>query len=383
MANRQTLWVGLIIAFLLGYSVPAWAASSGSTQPSAITTLPAYYGFTKTVTLTNQGRNPALNVKTKIVLSAPKNAYAHVTLSGYSQEPSSTYRDANGNLIGVYTWSSLKPKKSVTITLHYQATSSDISYRLPHSYPHYNTSSALYQRYTNPGWEASKINTDAPPIKAKVDQLVRGLTNPYQRAQVLFHWVAYHIRYNYKLKASGSALKTFQTRLGICSDIADLYVSMLRTDGIPARLISGYVTNNGTGHGGFHQWVQFYLPRVGWVVADPTWGRYGYFAGLEDDWHIPLYDGIRPDISVHWQYANHTASNAPYLAIHYHYHFVTEQSSPQAHHVKLPLVSVTPPVSSHHNALAVAQSSLQSEWHGLVAFFHQYIIRLKIVLASL
>lgn len=384
MPIRRMLLMTLAVAMVVaGGSVPALAASSGTvSQPLAVTTRPAYYGFTKTVTLTNKGNAPALNVKADVVLLAPASAYANVTLVGYSMEPSSTYRDPNGNLIGVYTWPSLKAKQSVTITLHYQATSSDISYRLPKTYASYDTTSQIYARYTNPKLEKSKIDADTSAIKALDQKLLGTTTNPEQRAQILFNWVAYHIRYNYSLKASGSALATLKSRLGICSDIADLYVSMLRTDGIPARLIGGYVTDNGAGQGGFHQWVEYYLPNTGWVVADPTWGRYGYFGALQDDWHIPLYDGIRPDISVHWQYAKTSASASPYLSINYHYHFTTEQSPSAVRHVKLPLVSVTPPVAKHHAALVVAQT-FQTEWHHVVSFFHQYVLRLKIALESL
>lgn len=386
MPIRRMLWTATLVAMLGGaasMSTPARAASSGTvSQPLAITTQPAYYRFTKTVTLTNRGRTPALNVTADVVLLAPASAYADVTLVGYSQEPASTVRDANGNLIGVYRWSTLKSGQSVTITLHYQATSSDISYRLPRVYASYNTNSALYQRYTSTALESRQVDAGAPAIQKLDQQVVGTVTNPAQRAQLLFHWVAYHIHYNYSLKASGSALATLRSRRGICSDIADLYVSMLRTDGIPARLIGGYVTNNGSGHGGFHQWVEFYLPQSGWVVADPTWGRYGYFAALQDDWHIPLYDGIRPDISVHWQYAQMSAGASPYLAIHYHYHFSTEQSPPQVRHVKLPLVSVTPPVAQHGAQVAVG-ARFHSDWQRLVGFFHQYLLRLKIALESL
>ena len=385
MPFRQRLMAGgvWLLAVLATWSAPAGAtASHAISQPLAVTTLPAYYVFTKTVTLTNTGSASALNVNADIVLLAPTSAYAHVSLVGYSKEPSSTYRDKNGNLIGVFTWTTLKAKQSVTITLHYQATSSDISYHLGASYPNYNQKSAVYESYTNPRREASKVDTGAPAIQALDQQLVGNLSNPYQRAQVLFTWVSTHIRYNYSLKASGSALATLQTRLGICSDIADLYVSMLRTDGIPARLIGGYVTDNGAGQGGFHQWVEFYLPKTGWVVADPTWGRYGYFAALQDDWHIPLYDGIRPDISIHWQYAKTGSSESPYLTINYHYRFATEQSQPVFRHVKLPLVSVTPPVAQHHAALVVART-VHSSWQKVVTFVHQYVLRLKIILASL
>ncbi len=367
----------LSTALLAGTQGAAQAAAQTGSRSYAVTTMPAYYSYTKTVTFANTGNAPALNVRADVVLMAPKSAYAKVDLVGYSEEPNATFRDTNGNLIAVYDYSRIKPGRSVTIRLQYQATSSDVSYRLPKTYAPYNTASALYIKYTNPKLEAAQVNTGAPAIKALDANLVGHLTNPYQRAQVLFNWVAQNIRYNYSLKASGSALATLRSRLGICSDIADLYVSLLRTDHIPARLIGGYVTNNGAGQGGFHQWVQFYLPHTGWVAADPTWGRFGYFAALEDNWHIPLYDGIRSDISVHWQYAK-SSSRSPYLAIHYHYHFTSEKNLSPERSAPLPIARVAPPVSKQPAVLNVV-----SEWGRILHFFGQYVTRLKIGLESL
>ncbi|AEJ41840.1 transglutaminase domain protein [Sulfobacillus acidophilus TPY] len=372
----------LSIWLALGINMPAFAQTTGNlTDPYAITSLPAYYGFTKTVTITNQGQAPALNVVSHIVLLPPATPYAHVTLTGYSTMPDSTFRDQYGNLIGVYQWPDILPGHSVTLTFTYQDTSENIAYRLPSEYPPYNQASAIYREYTNPRLEAQAVNTDAPAIRALVNQLTHGLTNPYQRAQILFNWVAQNIQYNYSLKASGSALATLKSRLGICSDIADLYVSMLRTDGIPARFVGGYVTNNGDGQGGFHQWTEFYLPRVGWVVADPTWGRFGYFAALQDDWHIPLYDGIRSDISVHWQYAK-SGTTRPYLTIGYHYHFSTEQSPPVTKSLALPVSGSFPTVSLHHTRLGF-WAMLRIDARRWVAALDSYWIRLKLAIENL
>lgn len=350
-------------------SVPVQAASS----PHYVTALPAYYGFSKTITLTNTGKSTALNVSAHVVLLGPTTPYAHVTLTGESRSPAHTFKDQFGNVIGQFDWSRLKPGQSVTLTLHYQATSSDITYHVPLQLPSYSHN-ALYKFYTNPHLEHSKgVDTGAPQIVQLDKTVTRGIASPYLQAHAMFNWIVHNIRYNYSLKPSGSALNTLSSHLGICSDFAELYVSMLRTKGIPARLVGGYVTNNGANQGGFHQWVEFYLPKFGWVVADPTWGRLGYFAALQDDWHIPLYDGIRSDISVHWQYAS-TSIGRPNLAIHYHYLFVTEQSAPTTKSVNLPLLSVPPAVSVHHAELSPWQSLLL-HWKHLLEVTYTQIIK--------
>lgn len=335
---RALLWAGIIVT--LGPAATAAAASS------ATASLPAYYAFTKTVTFTNHGQADALDVNAHVVLLPPATPYATVQLDSESRAPAETHYDAYGNLIGVFRWPVIRPGQTVTLTLKFQAVSYDVAYRLPSSYSPYDTKSRIYRFYTNPALEASDgVNTGAASIARLDQQVTAGMTSPAQRAQALFAWIVGNIHYNYSLHASGSAVTTLRTHLGICSDFADLYVAMLRTDGIPARLIGGYVTNNGGGTGGFHQWTEFYLPAIGWVVADPTWGRYGYFAALEDDWHIPLYDGIRSDISVHWQYS--TANNGrPNLGIGYHYAF-TAESAPPLKTAPRPLIAVKLPATAH------------------------------------
>ncbi len=359
MFKRGWWTIALGAALLLWLSPLASASHRSQPQLSstdAITALPAYYRFTKTVTITNKSHVTALNVNAHVVLLAPQTSYSTVSLSSASVNPNSTHHDQFGNLIGVYSWPELKPGQSKTIVLHYVATSSDVSYKLPRTYPAYNTKSSIYKTYTNPKLEYSQgVNTDAPSLVALDHQITHATQNPYQKAQAIFQWIVHNINYNYTLKPSGSAVATLQSHLGICSDFADLYTALLRTDHIPAQLIGGYVTNNGAGQGGFHQWVEFYLPSAGWVVADPTWGRLGYFATLQDNWHIPLYDGIRQDIRVHWYYSTAGLTTAQSKAlsnqiqIAYHYTFHTTQAPPATPVKTRPILSVKskPQVTAH------------------------------------
>ncbi|CAB1130196.1 TGc domain-containing protein [Candidatus Hydrogenisulfobacillus filiaventi] len=291
-------------------------------DPYARVADPAYYRVTKTVTLTNTGQGTAYGVEARIKLLPPPTPYARLVLTGASRAPQAVVRDREGNEVAIYQAGRLGPGRSFTVVLHYQAESAEVFYHLPVALPAYTTTAAVYRTFTAPALEAAAgVNTGAPAIAALDRALTAGVDDPARRAWLLFHWITEHIAYNYHLVPAGGALAVLRTRSGICSDFADLYTAMLRTDGIPARLVSGYVTSNGDGEGGFHQWVEFYLPRVGWVASDPTWGAYGYFAALNDNWHIPLYDGVGADVAVHWHYA---AGPRPYVAIRYHYHFAAE-----------------------------------------------------------
>jgi Transglutaminase-like superfamily/Domain of unknown function (DUF4129) len=72
----------------------------------------------------------------------------------------------------------------------------------------------------------------------------------------------------------------FETRRGFCEQIASSMAVLLRTLGIPTRLVTGYgpgTRNPLTGYlevrqSDAHAWVEVWYPLVGWVPYDPTFG---------------------------------------------------------------------------------------------------------------
>ena len=90
-------------------------------------------------------------------------------------------------------------------------------------------------------------------------------------------------------------------RRGVCQDFAHLYIGCVRSVGLAARYVSGYIETDplpGTpklqGADASHAWCSVYLPPFGWIDVDPTndqlppqrhvtigWGRdYGDIAPL-------------------------------------------------------------------------------------------------------
>lgn len=74
---------------------------------------------------------------------------------------------------------------------------------------------------------------------------------------------------------------TLQLGSGSCRDFAVLMMEAVRTLGMAARFVSGYLyvpSRDGSGHvggGSSHAWVQVYLPGAGWIEFDPTNGIVG------------------------------------------------------------------------------------------------------------
>jgi transglutaminase-like putative cysteine protease len=86
---------------------------------------------------------------------------------------------------------------------------------------------------------------------------------------------------------STAVTEVLEKRRGVCQDFAHLMISCLRSRGLPARYVSGYLRTNTTlaegpeklvGDGASHAWVAVWSPPYGWVEFDPT---NGCFAGTD------------------------------------------------------------------------------------------------------
>jgi len=73
--------------------------------------------------------------------------------------------------------------------------------------------------------------------------------------------------------------EVLRTRRGVCQDFAHLMLSGLRSLGLPARYVSGYLETAPppgkarlVGADASHAWVQLWVPGFGWVDLDPTNG---------------------------------------------------------------------------------------------------------------
>lgn len=100
------------------------------------------------------------------------------------------------------------------------------------------------------------------PDDDKVEQVVADVVDSGMSsgevAFELFRWMADELDYDKARLEADDLLEPAQTidnNGGVCRDLAALYVSLLRSAGVPARLVTGYL---GGEVNGFHAWVEFY-----------------------------------------------------------------------------------------------------------------------------
>lgn len=94
-------------------------------------------------------------------------------------------------------------------------------------------------------------------------------------ARAIYDWVVDNVEYK-KVGTGWGNGDTFwacNERYGNCTDFHALFISLARSEGIPARFEIGFPLpqdRDGGEVGGYHCWVQFYLPGQGWVPIDAS-----------------------------------------------------------------------------------------------------------------
>ena len=113
------------------------------------------------------------------------------------------------------------------------------------------------------------IQTDAPAIRAKTEEILDGEVNSWRAAEKLCQWVHTAITDKKMSGGFGSSLTVLETLSGDCTEHTVLFIALARAAGIPARICSG-ITYAKDGFY-YHFWPEVYVGR--WVQMDPTLGQ--------------------------------------------------------------------------------------------------------------
>lgn len=95
------------------------------------------------------------------------------------------------------------------------------------------------------------------------------------KARVIYDWVVDNVTYK-KVGSGWGNGDTFwacSERYGNCTDFHALFISLARTEGIPARFEMGFPVPAERSAGtieGYHCWVEFHVDEVGWLPIDAS-----------------------------------------------------------------------------------------------------------------
>ena len=94
--------------------------------------------------------------------------------------------------------------------------------------------------------------------------------------------ICHRINSEFEYKPGSTSVTTplaevFANRKGVCQDFAHVGIACLRSIGLPARYVSGYLETDPPpgrpklkGADGSHAWISVLVPQAGWLDVDPT-----------------------------------------------------------------------------------------------------------------
>jgi transglutaminase-like putative cysteine protease len=84
------------------------------------------------------------------------------------------------------------------------------------------------------------------------------------------HYIRSHFEYARDVTLSTSAIDhLLEEGKGVCQDFTHLMIAILRSFGVPARYVSGYL-HRPNKESQSHAWCEVWLPELDWVGIDPT-----------------------------------------------------------------------------------------------------------------
>jgi hypothetical protein len=143
-------------------------------------------------------------------------------------------------------------------------------------------SSEILKNNTAPGkfWESSSIEIQqvARDLKGSETDVFKILNKTYQ---YVIDKIDYSDVKRFGINNRQGALETLRGGAAVCMEYADLFIALMRAQGIPARAAFGHAysaldyasvedkTIN-------HQWAEIYIPSINsWIPVDTTWGENG------------------------------------------------------------------------------------------------------------
>ena len=128
------------------------------------------------------------------------------------------------------------------------------------------------------------VNFDSKSAAAaKARELTKKCKNDLAKVKAIYQFIIKNITYDTATAAnvkSGEVTsyipspdRTIKNKKGICFDYSSLMAAMLRSVGIPTKVVTGYVSPKNT----YHAWNEVYIKNKGWVKVNGSF----YFDGVK------------------------------------------------------------------------------------------------------
>jgi len=237
------------------------------TYPSAVTGSNVTFDLKYKVEFKNRWSQP---MGIEIKFPVPKNEKLHQVVAKMDFYPKPVaVKVENGTKYVTFRWKKIPPDKTVKCGYNAKICSRRVLYNVDANKVKTDVPAKL-KKYLK---STKSIPAKDPIVRKLADKIISGEPGNYYRALNLFDFVR---KLRFKLKKEPSKVQdVIKTRTCQCSDATELYVSLCRSIGIPARYVGGFylkITDKSTPD--THAWAEVYFPPYGWVPVDPTMARF-------------------------------------------------------------------------------------------------------------
>jgi transglutaminase-like putative cysteine protease len=129
-----------------------------------------------------------------------------------------------------------------------------------------------------------RLPQDVPErVHQLAKQIVNGIDNPYDKAKAIESYLRTNYPYDLNVPIPPENQDVadyflFELRKGYCDYYATAMVVLARSNGLPARFVSGYASGSYDSLNAeyvvrqlnAHSWPEIYIPEIGWIEFEPT-----------------------------------------------------------------------------------------------------------------
>jgi hypothetical protein len=230
-------------------------------------------------------KNDTFEVKEMSVPFPPETDSQKITYRSINPTPKNIEVDNDGNFLAKYV---IPPSQEIEINLDGQAKIIHTNLNYAEIKPQLYTTSKLFWETNN-----SSLITIASQLKTVKD---------------IYTYVVNTLNYktnNYdSASRQGAAMAITFPQQSLCTEFTDLFVTLCRIKGIPAREVEGFAYSNNTkikpvniNTDVLHAWPQYYdSSKQAWVSIDPTWEKttngVDYFNDLDPNHFAFVFHGL-------------------------------------------------------------------------------------------
>lgn len=248
------------------------------------------YGFNLFYHLKNSNFFP---VRTEIALP-PSTNYQDVFIEYLNPKPTNVTIDRDGNWLASYR---LAPSEKVTV----QTRGTAVVRLTPKKEP---LTAKQIKEYLaeQPYWETSR---------SEIQKLAKELKTP----RAIYDYLVTNLEYDFSRveenKPRLGGLGTLQQKdSAVCLEFSDLFITLARAAGIPAREVDGYANTENSRQRPLslvkdilHAWPEYYdAEKQTWIMIDPTWGNttggVDYFDVLDFDHFAFVIRGLDSEYPI-------------------------------------------------------------------------------------